>query len=281
MTKAQVIALAALLLVGATVDPRARPVIGGLYEASSVVGDVRIWRRFGTDWTPVVRGDRLAEGELLQLTAGSSIKVRGVSLDPDERVPRGFMIKTEDPLVTRIEEGSLRSLELSGYFIPLEGVGDEQKKGPEKPSQIRSAWERMVSLFDEQASTDEAQAELAARLGEGAEKSGKDDAKEILIDHPKSGATYVVPVLPTEVAVSWSRLPSGVKGLRVFFWKAEHGSPVPVGQTDESFFRLQVTAGGRYYVRVESPDGRWRSKAHLFIVMTADQISTKKIPKAP
>ena len=248
------------------------PPMGGIFKVATVRGEVLVWRRFGASWNLVSIGDSLVSGELVQLAAGAALKLKGVVSGTGEKVPRGFLLKTETALITRIDERTFREIDLGGFFFSAKGMEAPAKKDAE-PSPLVTAWRHMLSVLDEGTKPEDTQA-LAARLGDGEKDPTQDDGEVILIDHPKNGETYIVGALPTEMAVTWSKQPVGVKSLKVFFWKSDQGNPVNVGQTDQMFFRLPVSTPGRYYVRLESPDGRWRSKSHLFVMLTADEIAS-------
>lgn len=249
------------------------PGVGGIFQVLKVTGEVRVWRRFGANWDIVVKGENLVAGELVQFPANSELKLKGILSGAGERVPRGFVIRTEDPLVTRIEDASLRALDFGGYFLSIEGVVKEEP-AVEIPL-ISSAWRRAMSVLDDDRSKpEEAQVQTASRIGDASKDPVRDDFSEILIEHPRNGDTYFVEAFPTEMAVSWKAMPKGVKSVKVYLWRAEHGTPsAAIGQTDQTYFRVPVLAGGRYYVKIESPDGRWRSKTHLVIILTVDQIA--------
>lgn len=259
-------------------------VADGLYEVTMRQGDVRVWRRFGANWTAVEVGDRLVVGELVQMGERGTLALRGVQAGPNEAVPRSMVLKSDEPLLTRVDPEAQRQVELGGYFVDVQGAVPESVAKRSEPPEgeappvrsMRGAWERLLSLFDDaEGEGDESPVRLAARAGGDGQSGPIDEAREIVINHPRDGDTYMVESLPTDVAVSWTSPSPDVKSLRVSFWRADRGSQRPVGQTSETYYPLKIRAPGRYYVSVESPDGRWRSKPHLFIVLPLDELERR------
>ena len=256
------------------------PALASFYKVSKVEGRVQIWDSFSSDWRQVRVGLRVNEGTLVQLGRNSQLTVQGTKTRKGT-VLKGFSLDAKDPIVTRLSSESLRKVELGGYFINLseDAVGamfggGEQQTQPFL-STLDKAWDRMMALFEDESvkeadvGADESQ--LGSRSSSGSvQESGFDPRKEIIIKYPKPGATLFVGAMPTEIAVTWKRPRKGL-AYKTIVWEDAKGSPEPVGVTSGGLERITIRSSGRYYVRIESVNGKWRSKSHLFIVSTLGQ----------
>jgi hypothetical protein len=265
-----------------------KAVANGFYEVYEVEGEPLVWRQLGSDWIAVVQGMRLEEGTILQMPAAAMIAVRGVARSPKdtkESVPLGFKLKAEDPLITRLHSSSMRGIEIAGYYFQAEGAEKKKSAKPKKEkedgdsdhendvdqkSSIYTAWQRALSFFNPKSENrgDDVGTQLAARTGPGSSDKEKDEVNQLEITVPINGGTILLPELPNIIGAAWEAPPgkSAPEGYAVYLWREDKGKPHKVGVTDGTFMRLRVRREGRYLLRVETLDGKWRSKTHLFVV---------------
>lgn len=242
-----------------------------LYEVIRLTGSALVWPHFGDGWYPVEVGDQLRAGELLQMTGGTLLQVRGIRSTTGGNVLRGMVLRSENAVVTRVDQDSLRRLEVVGYFADLQGLDNIIKKKEEEGEEfkdkvnLRGGWDRLISLFSG-ADQEGQESPVEIESGTGGGSTVSDEIKEIVVEHPRDGNTYLINELPTTVAVSWTPPATTVGLMRVFLWHADRGGRQEIGRTSEIFYTLPIREEGRYYVSVESVDGHWRSKPHLFII---------------
>jgi hypothetical protein len=279
---------AAVLGLALTVSAPARAAI---FEVVELRGDVLALPAFASSWSTLERGDRVAEDTLVQARTAAFIAVKGVKQD-DGAVPSGFTLSIKQSMITRLGPETRRVGEVVGYFPSFsDHVGgakeakkedDPEKKDPEEnDGYVRSAWERVASLFGETVDAGkEAEREASGVTGASMTAEEKtlalvreedakvgDEFEPLTMVFPKSGQSFLVETLPTGLAATWE--PAG-KGLtyRVVLRREDAGTFRVLGETSEVSLRFKVDAPGHYYLKVETTDGRFRSKNQLFVVTT-------------
>lgn len=250
--------------------PRGLSQTKGLYEISKVRGSVQVWQSFAYDWRPAVEGQRLLEGTLLLLEANAVIQVRGITDSRADRIPKGIQITSVDPIITRLDDLSIRKVKMGGYFVKMD-VKKEQ--APDMLAQLGNAWKQAVSVFDDSPPDPDAFLNdiLSAKPPDDTIRDPTavaDDVSELIIKHPTNGHNFIVGDFPAEIALVWQPVKKISKDpkYKVMFWRADGINFTPIGTTEQTMLVTKITSGGRYFVKIETQDGKYRTKTHSFTV---------------
>jgi hypothetical protein len=247
------------------------PAVSDQYRVAVAEGNILYLNEHSAKWQIVRPGIVMSPGTLVQFEAGSKLIANGTNAG--KVVLPTFSYTATEPTVTRVDPANIRAMGLGGYFVNLsEDTASQTFQGGAETSAIAKAWERFVAVFDSMPSKDHKPEDemLAARTTAG-EEGADTDIGEITIRWPKPGSTLFVDKMPTEIAAAWD-LVDTKSAYVVVLWEDAQGKPVPVAKTRNDNSRIKITKSGRYYVRVETVDGKWRSSSHLFIISSASDL---------
>lgn len=275
------VSLIALLAFCNYVEGRSKTSLN--FEVKQVEGAVYVWEPWSDRWDRLSEGRTLVPGTLLQVTRGGRAHVSIPSFAGPTRQAGNSIVKFTAPSIVRLEEGFLRKIHLSSYFVPMlktPPVKDEdEKEGVGLKPMVHTldeAYQRFVAVlakFDVKALMNQPPRVITA------EKSGETEwvskLRPIRIYHPQDKSIIVADRLPTSVKVMWRPVAADAPEYDVYLWPAEEARKKPVATTSFDFYTLDVKAEGRYYIQIATRDGNFQSAAHaLHIALPLTLTST-------
>jgi hypothetical protein len=262
----------------------ARPLPQRIYRITDVEGAAYSWEPWSDRWERLEAGSELHEGTLVQVTDGGRIAVAVPQVAEGAEIGTGSsIVRFTAPAVVRLDEGFLRKVKLSSYFVPMLPSGADGKMetddGPVKPMlhTLDEAWNRFIAVLAHM----DVMALPPPRLP-AEDKSGETEwvskLKPVAIVTPTDKAIVVADHMPASIKVLW-RKPKGTDlEYGVHFWSANEPRKGPLATTKLDYYTLPITKEGRYFIQIASTDGNWQSKAHSLHIALPLTLSTKPVP---
>ncbi len=235
------------------------------YRIISTVGRVTAWEPFSTSWSDVKAGDELWESTLVQIHRGGTFSfelatkeaLRGIQGD-------AIQVKLGTPIAVRLNEDIMRQIELGSYFIPnlpKSAARPEEAKNPVYQT-ISEAWNRLAAIAAVRGLP------LEGMLPDlnNQESSLALRAKHMNLITPASGATVLVPKVPTDVLVSWDTVADENTTYELRMWRLDEPRPGPIALTQIDHHYLTVPREGPYFIQVATADGKYQSDPHQIFV---------------
>ena len=252
---------------------------GGVYKVAKIKGNVQAWSPKAQRWETVRLDDRISDGTLVQFDQRAMIRVQGIEVGG--RIPKGFAVRSQNAMVMRLERKSLRRFRLGGYHVPIPpskkkkiDSKDEPEVDKSSPNVLEAAWTQAISIFDgAEKDPDATEQEIQSIKSSEptAERSAIDNSEAIAILHPKMGSNLIVGDLPTTVVVIWQDILTSFPEedrpqYRLSLWRDVEITGAPTAITEDDRIKIEVNAEGRYYLRVQTLDGRFRSPIFSFTI---------------
>ncbi len=255
-----------------------------VYKITFVEGAVYSWEPWSDRWERLSVGTELHEGTLVQVSEGGNISVAVPQVASGNKIGRGSsIVRFSAPAVVRLDEGFLRKIHLSSYFVPqLPATGEmepEADSGPVKPllHTVEEAYQRFIAVLAHM----DVKALPPPRMP-AEDKSGETEwvskLKPIVLVTPTDRAIVVADRMPTAIKVIWKKPAGSDLEYGVHLWRAEEARKKPIAVTRFEFYTLQIAKEGRYFVQIASTDGSYQSKAQSLHIALPLTLSTKPAP---